>query len=264
MTAELTILEHLATYRYLTAEQLHLLGVTKNKRYLYATLQGLSVANKRGARRRGAWVEQVRFFRGAGMQYVWHLSKEGAAVLRELGHEVEAPRPRVFENDARHRINTVWCHIWARIFAEQNGLPLRFFRTYFDGAQRVKAGGASLIPDAVFLLGERLYALEMYDDKDATRVERQLLAYIPVLREAAIEAQHDYERGIRVLCVFAHAPTERLARDRLARLDEFDAPSRVFLFTSLGELFANRWRRLNGDVVEIQETTATVGAAGAA
>src|SRR4051812_45568051 len=101
---EFAVLDGLATYRFLTAKQLHRLGVTKNERHIYDVLHELE---KRGL------IERIKFgFKGAGMAYVWRLVLPGSRAHAEEARcdPVVVPR-RLSKNDREHCLGVVDFHI---------------------------------------------------------------------------------------------------------------------------------------------------------
>src|SRR5919202_4927807 len=101
---ELTILECLAAFRFLTAEQLMRLGTTKNAGHLYTTLRGLHG-------RRPRLVEKLDFGvlpKRGRLPVIYCLTPAGADRLARARREepvVVPARYELFPHDYFHRIN---------------------------------------------------------------------------------------------------------------------------------------------------------------
>jgi hypothetical protein len=269
------VLEALVTYRFLTAAQLHRLGISRSQRHVYSTLRTLApprqarTAKDAPARRRLPPIDYLEFgvLPGIGrLPALYFLTPHGAELLAEAQRqEKPAPVPervRLFRNDYFHRVNCVDFHIALRQDAARFGMRLDFFHVYFDHSAaprgrpepktRVALRQGALIPDAIFALTpqdgrQRLYAFEMYNGRETGRVERQLATYLEALDQEAIERAYRYEHGARVLCVFDQERGLALAQERLVRRPEFKPFAEYFLWKTLREAMADvltGWRQV--------------------
>lgn len=257
------ILTALATYRFLTAAQLRVLGVSDSRRYLYSTLRTLT-------QRRPAVIGELDFgvLPGRGrLSRLYHLTPAGADAVSSITGAAPPPtsvRMRLFNSDYFHRVNCVDFHIALRQWADRHGIVVDFFHTYFDPTNRTVRGGfhprtrvvvgdGAIIPDAVFAFttgdgAQRLCAFEMYNGSRTKYVEKQLAAYLPALKSEAIERTFEYPNAVRTLVVFDDQEATRLALARLLPRGDFEAASTQFFFKTLEEVypsFSEGWHQLH-------------------
>ena len=257
------ILTALATYRFLTPQQMVFAGVSHSRRHLYATLTTL-------ARRSPKLTSELDFgvLPGKGrLSRIYHLTPAGAELLEGEGRgEATAPaRVRLFNSDYFHRLNCVDFHLTLRTWAELHGATIDYFHTYFDHSEkrtsrggiqprtRIAAASGAIVPDAVFAFttadgAQRLCAFEMYNGVRTARVEQQLADYLPVLEHGAIEDAYAYEHAVRILAVFDTSAGETLARTRLASRADFRTFAPSFFFKTLEEARVDpiaNWQQLH-------------------
>lgn len=183
---ELTILGHLATYRFLTNRQLLTLGVTKHERHLQATLRSMAGAHRKprvsqagqGASTRSAQPERYRPYRspvinrfafgvlsGVGrLPYVYALTEHGAFLLAvtRVKEPVHVPSVVSFpKQEYFHRLGCIDCHLAIRTWAERNRSEIDFYHVDFTFSRKLKGrpiadtrvelkGGRAIKPDAIF------------------------------------------------------------------------------------------------------------------
>lgn len=230
---EQAVFEALATYRYLSAEQMMRLSVSRAKRHLYSVLRALTI-------RTPPVVVELDFGTLVGhgrLSRLYALTPHGADILAEaLGHceEIEAPtRVTKFMRDYFHRVNCVDFHIAVRQWAARFGATIDFFDTYYDHATgptarggflpktRIALSRGILVPDAVFRFttpdgAQRLCVFEMYNGTETARVEKQLRAYLTAHTEEAIENAYHYDAAARLVCVFDTRKGLELVGNRMA------------------------------------------------
>lgn len=279
---EVRVLEHLATYRFLTIKQLLALGATKHKRHLQATLRALAGIHEKEGRTaprryqpyRKPVVEQMRFginreVGGGKLPFVYTLTVQGAQLLAELRSD-ERPVyvsavPKFPRQEYRHRLGCTDCHIAVRTWAERNHNQARldFYHVDFNHSRKLKnrpiadtrvelTDGRVIKPDAVFRLTmsdqrERLYALEFWAGSEVALIEQKLELYRHALHDGAVERTFAFKHGVQVLAVFQQERTLRHVFERLEARANFQPFSRHFLFATLEELqedMASGWRQL--------------------
>ena len=95
---------------------------------------------------------------------------------------------------------------------------------------------------------KRLFALEVYEGRNTARADEQLMTYLDVIQQEAIERQFSFEHAVQVLAVFDTEAGERLTRDRLATRPAFAAlRGAIFLQNSrsaAGRFSQRGWRRV--------------------
>ena len=260
----LQIMEHLHTFRFLTAPQLFRLGVASHLNSVRRALRRFDTNRK--------LVDFDEFGalpRIGKLPRIYYLTHRGAKCLAEAWRvdqkEINYPRGvKLFSRDYFHRVATIDFHVELRLFSEKHDIAVEFFHTYFDtkGANRNTKPGDRLerltkipmkdgvfIPDGVFAVrtpdGERyLFSLEIYNGRDTKRVHQQLEKHLLCLREGSITELYGFQKANRVLCVFESEPALRAIEKRLAGDEVFSAAKRQFSLTTLPRIrenFAAGW-----------------------
>lgn len=270
---QLAILEALATFRLLTAEQLHAAGASQHVRHVRAVLNQLCPKLKGSlpsppARRANLPIDYLHFgnVTGRGSRAdVWHLTRAGGKLLAEVRGDPEPlrvpARIEPYPNEYQHRCHTVDCHIALRRWAQQDGFAVDHVHTYFGrGDERYRTRveyqrerkKAVIVPDAIAHLTsgkgiKRLYALEVYEGRKTARAVEQLVVYLDVIEQEAIERQFDFKYAVQVLAVFDTDAGERLTRERLAAHPGFANFAELFFFKTVPQVqsdFRRGWRRV--------------------
>jgi hypothetical protein len=255
-------LEALATYRYLTAEQLQRLNISKSIEHTRRVLRELVLL--RGYL--GRLVPGVSVGRLPNLHY---LTKKGAHVLAELkGVDLAAvpyvTRARMVQHTFFHRLNCIDCEITVRQWAQSNAATVEFYNQYFcfNGNKKgrrsltkitLQQGGFD--PDAVFMLScngvRRLFALEVQKNlRTAETVQKLLENYKPAVLQRAISAQFNYDYDPRILIVFDQDNAFDLVKQRLLELQFFRDYAPLFFFNTLDSFnlsFLENWRKLDTD-----------------
>jgi len=262
---EIAVYEALATYRYLTTQQMLKLKVSGSERYLYSTLRDLRNRKKRtvGSLDFGAMPTVGR------LPILYYLTEHGASILEDYGRAWETikhpKRVRLFSSDYFHRIRTIDFQIALRQWAEMNSANVDLFNTYFDFGQlkggraypktRVYWKGGSLVPDALFSFTtedgkQRLCTFEMHNGGRADRLANQVRQYVEAIHKEAIETVYQYDGAVRVLIVCEKPETQTalqkiMAKENMAK----SIKQRFFLkpFYELGNDFVDGWESIDGE-----------------
>lgn len=210
-------LEALAEYRFLTVQQMVILGVSKSATSLRDNVL------KPLARRSRAPVTHQDVGKVLGTSYVWSLTKRGAKDLAEAwGVEPDAiPYPKggiQFGSQYWHRLAQIDFHIAINQWANKIGaeVVLKHRDYVMIGSQRRKgqtaetkinlASGSYIIPDGIFgfkLNGTAyLYALEIHHGTSAQKATAKLQTYYEALMEHAISKKYKYEMSCYILSLF--------------------------------------------------------------
>jgi hypothetical protein len=261
----LKVMEHLHTYRFLTAPQLLRLDVASHINSLRRALRRFETSRK--------YVDFAEFGvvpKIGRLPRVYYLTERGAKYLAEAwrvdAKEINYPKGvKLFARDYFHRSATIDFHIELRLFAEQNELAVEFFHSYFDttGANRSENPADRLqrlskvpleegffIPDGIFAVhapdGSRyLYALEVYNGIDTKRVHAQMEKHLIALGEGHISELYNYPKAHRVLCLFEHENALKAAEKRLREDTAFtEKMRRQFALSTLAgirENFGGNW-----------------------
>ncbi|MCF2220995.1 hypothetical protein H9Q08_17050 [Chryseobacterium sp. PS-8] len=261
------ILTSLACYKFLTTGQLLELSCVSERTYLNKLLVNLK-------NRSQPLVGSITFGvhpKFGKLQSVHYITAHSVELLRELfGEEYPVRHPKgkhgLFQQDYFHRVHTIEVHIAMMRWAEQNGIEVGYFCTYFDKLSSGKDKGYKaesairlsdneyLIADAICLLKtparEELYAIEMYNGNDTHRVHGSLFQHLQALKKGQPSRQFELEYGSRVLCVFEFDAYKVQAMKRLAEDERFANAKKHFLFKSLEELKTQdffEWRLFDGE-----------------
>lgn len=247
------ILVALATFKYLTSGQLLFLEVMSDRANIN---KNIGLLKNRYKPIIGSVAFGVHPKLGK-LQSVHYLTPYGAMLLKENFGErffVRFPKGKngLFQQDYFHRINTINVHIAFNRWAMVNDLDLLFFRAYFDKLTTGKEKGYRaesaiivnekeyLIADALCMLQtprrEELYAIEMFNGDDTSRVLSSLFYHLQALSNGEPSKQFGLEYGSRVLCVFELENYKKHAMKRLSEDSRFASAKKHFLFKSLEEL----------------------------
>lgn len=234
----LRVLEHLATYRFLTVPQLQRLGIAEHRESVYRVLRRFKTT-----RRKLVEKKDFGFSPGRGnLPSVFYLSRQGAAFLADVHRAdpsgIKYPKGvHVFERDYFHRMATIDFHIALRQWANQKGAIIDFFDTYFDktGSNRGRRSGDKLrartrvdlsdrffIPDAIYLYTtadgrKHLAVVEIHNGMDTGRFMRQMEPHIQALREGAVTDKYGLDFANRSQWIFEHQAAMHAALKRIRR-----------------------------------------------
>ncbi len=263
-STESAVLEALATYRYMTAEQLVQAGVSISLPHVRTVLRKLQ-------RKRPAVVAGLNFgalpIEGKLPRMHW-LTPYGADVLEEMhggGATFDVPKKvRLFKHDYAHRRATVDTLISIRQWANSAGADVDFVHTYYDPRQkqsgklaprtRVLWEGGWLDADAILHFTMpggtgRLCALEVCRGRRTKEVEQKLETYLQAVSQAAIETAFAAEHEVRALFVFSEEQALELVKKRVNAHPYFEEFQTVFFVKTLDEVaddFLNNWQHFNG------------------
>ncbi len=229
--SQLKILKYLAMFKFLTTSQLIQLGVSNRKSNLSVMLKPL-----KDSRRALVGEMEFAFIPTKGrLENFYFLKAKGQKVLIEnqvlQSNDIKYPRGRsvVFTQDYFHRKYTIDAHIACLQDCLANDLQLIFFDRYFDkiGNNRVQKNlqaktrmelyGEYIIPDGALLIKSdsqsRLFALELYNDKNVKRISAQIEKHISGIKESALCRTYNIEKGHRLLAIFTDNKTKESVKE---------------------------------------------------
>lgn len=271
------IFDALATFRYLTPDHMMLLGVTKNKGYLYDTLSKLIWANKKEKKlRKPAVLVELDYgvLPGKGrLSRLYALTRHGADLLEEAqgeGRNLTIPKRIVATpSDYFHRCGSIDFHVALELWAHSENVQIDFYKAYYEPrgngsskfapVTRLKMDRGYLDADAFFAFTtsdgvKRLCAFEMCRGRRTKYVEDKLIAYMQACEKAVIENAFNYDHGARVLCVFEDARALELMQKRLAIEPTFDEYREIFFAKTLAnvmEEFKEGWCHFDDEQVAL-------------
>jgi len=207
--AALHILQQLAIYRYLTAQQLHRLGVSGGARldHVWERLRYLERLKLVGRQRFGVDPNE-----GKMPDVIW-LTARGAEYVE--GATFAGRRPQGGA-DIRHRLAIVDVHISLRAWAARHGWRVVEVRTEFDPSGRTAKAtavplqdGQTYVPDALALVSPddetRVLVIEVYRGGWKANLEhfrRQLPKLAAVAENSCVESELRATRRARFLLTF--------------------------------------------------------------
>ena len=247
------VLRALATYKFLTTGQLLILKIMTDRANMNKQLAELK---NRSRPLIGSITFGVHPTFGK-LESIHYLTSHGVCLLLECyGEQFTVKYPKgsnqIFQQDYFHRINLITVQIELYSWASKNEVSVLLFRTYFDKLSSGKTKGFRaesaieihgdnyLIADALCLLKtkrrEELYAIEMYNGDDTSRVHQSLFGHLQALKNGQPSRQFGLGYGSRVLCVFEKDIYKLKAMKRVAEDPRFVSSKVHFLFKSMEEL----------------------------
>lgn len=266
---EYRVLSALATYRFLTVNQMARLGIRKNPGKIGEKLirplraKGL-LDSKHYKPNFKSRVPSLHF-----------LKRPAVLALADLWNTdpESIPYPKYglrSDWEYHHRVGLVDIHISLRQWAEKKGHEVRFFDYDFDlvrgkvGYEKktgVELGKRRIIPDLNFLLdmtdGEvRLFSVELHNVSKPNRIVEQLLTHVAICKAQAIAKKYGHPHGNRVLSVYTDPAVMMSVKATLRQNIEFMplATAGVFLFNTLASLqnqFSDGWSMIDDGAVEV-------------
>lgn len=272
--SQITALELLAAFKYLTSSQFVKMGLFKKRAYVTNALKVLINTNK-------PLLAKHDFNPIDGkLESFYYLTKHGKNFLiDELEYteaQIKAPGSLspVRLKDYFHRKYTINFHIGFRQWLENNHGEISFLNYYFDktGNNRNSDNSSStyvtalnkiqldnahaFIPDinTMFSLdGEKyLYLFEQHDGKDTKRLFEQLYVHIIAISQRAVSKKYNFQKSHKVVVVCEHESVKNSVMQRLQKEKGIEDYNNFFIFKTNAELkedFYNNWTQLNGESV---------------
>lgn len=252
------ILEQVARYKFLTVSQMITLGVATQRSNLYT-----AIAPLRDTRR--PLIKEIKFGtdpRKGKLESFYHLTNRGKNDLLDNGlldeEEIKLPKgtSSLFTSDYEHRKLTLNCHIACALECQKKGVDLIQFDRYFDKTGNNRTGknlkaktsinylNGYIIADGSFLISKgktsRLYALELYNDRNTKRIISQLKKHMNGIKESALCHHFGIEKGHRVCSIFSNkgimdAVMERFDGENLTDYFFFK------MYNQVAESFLKNW-----------------------
>lgn len=270
MENQITALEWLATFKYLTSSQFVKMGLFKKRGYVTNALKVLIEMKK-------PLVAKHNFNPITGkLESFYYLTRYGKKfLLDELEYteaQIKVPKglSPVRLKDYFHRKTTIDFHIGLKRWLDSNGGEIDFLHYYFDKAGNNRSAdeskhvtalnqvqpdkAKSFIPDinTLFSLnGENyLYIFEQHNGSDAKRLFEQLYVHIIAISQRAISKKYNFQKSHKVVVVCEHASVKQSVIQRLQKEKGVEDYNNFFIFKTNAELeadFYNNWTLLNGE-----------------
>ncbi len=270
---QVTAIELLAQYKYLTSSQFVEIGQYKKRDYLTKALKPLVDMKK-------PLIAKHNFNPINGkLESLYYLTKYGVRFLIEEEEysedQIKAPRglSPVKLKDYHHRKFSVDFHLYFNQWLTSNNGEINFLNYYFDKfgnnrsddkSQVVSAlnriyidKSNSFIPDinSMFSIDDKkyLYLFEQHDGKDTKRLFEQLYVHIIAISKAAVSKKYKLQQSHKVVVVCEEQSVKDSVIKRLQREKGIEHYNNYFFFKTNAELkndFFNNWTLING-----QQTT---------
>lgn len=265
------ILLALARYKYLTAGQLLHLGIMSDRANLNKQIAELRLRKDPlvgsiafGVHPTIGKLENIHFLKAHGVEIVKdYLRME---MVRFPKNETQ-----LYQKDYFHRINTINVQIALQERVSKiDDCEILLFLTYFDKVSTGKKKGYRsessiqisendyLIADALCILQtpkrKEVYAIEMYNGDDTSRVHKSLFHHLRALSVGQPSRMFGLEYGSRILCIFELEVYKQMAMKRLFLDKNFAEAKFHFLFKTLEEIKQNvieDWWLFDGEKVSI-------------
>lgn len=266
---QITAIELLATYKYLTSSHFVKMGLYKKRGYLTNALKALVDMKK-------PLLTKHDFNPINGkLESFYYLTKYGKKFLiEELEYnenQIKAPSglSSIYLKDYYHRKLTIDFHIYLRMWLESKNTDVIFFNYYFDKSGNNRSDdkskyvtatnkvilnkNTSFIPDANTMFSvdgkEYLYLFEQHNGTDAKRLFEQLFMHINAMSDGAVARKYDIKKSHRVVVVCEYESVKKSVITRLQQGKGIEYYNNFFLFKTNAELeedFYNNWTLLNG------------------
>ncbi len=267
---QITAIELLATYKYLTSSQFVKMGLYKKRGYLTNALK-LLIDMKRPLLAK----HDFNPINGK-LESFYYLTKHGKKFLIE---ELDYPDAKIkvpsglnhFRfKDYYHRRSTIDFHIYLTMWLESKNGTIDFFNYYFDKAGNNRSDDRSkyvtalnkvildqntaFIPDVntMFSVDHKkyLYLFEQHNGKDSKRLFEQLYVHINAIANGAVAKKYDVKKSHRVAIVCEHDSVKKSVIARLQKEKGIERYNPFFLFKTSAELeedFYHNWTLINGE-----------------
>jgi len=268
--SQVTAIELLATYKYLTSSQFVKIGLYKKKEYLTKALKALVDMKK-------PLINKHNFSPVNGkLESFYCLTKFTKKYLmeeleyRESQIKVVKGRSPIYLKDYYHRRYTIDFHIYFRKWIEANDGQVEFFNYYFDKAGNNRSANSnnrvtalnrihidksnSFIPDAntMFSLDSKqyLYLFEQHNGKDTKRLFEQLHVHIIAISKGSVSEKYKIKKSPIVVVVCEYDSVKDSVIKRLQKERGIENYNNFFIFKTNAELeedFYNNWTLISGE-----------------
>jgi len=270
------VLEALAEFRYLTAQQMIDLGVSKSITSLRdKTLSRLERHKKHFIKSHDfGWIPQK-----GRLAKIFYLTKNGVKILAEYlriePDQIDYPKGGIqFSIDYSHRIHFIDFHIAFKDWAEQQKKEIEFFHAYFDKIGNQRAGkvrstaktrvqlertiytelkSKPFIPDGLTRYQDgdksRLVAIEIHNGVHSKRITHQLLEHLEALDQGLFSHKYQHKKMNFILSVHENQSTLDSVKRRLMERPEFRPLAPLFLFNRQDQAkadFSRGWTLADG------------------
>ena len=270
--SQITAIESLANFKYLTSSQFVKMGLFKKRDYLTKSLKKLLDVNN-------PLIAKYDFNPVNGkLESFYYLTKYGKMFLQnEFEYsldQIKAPRgyKTMQLKDYFHRRFTISFHIYLRQWLDNKNGEMLFLDYYFDKSgnnrssiknehvtalNRIKLKDTnSFIPDINTMFSidnkEYLYLFEQHNGKDSKRLFEQLYIHIIAISQGVVSDKYNFKKSHKVIVVCEFESVKKSVMNRLQKEVGIESYNNLFLFKTNEELdedFYNNWSCIDGTKV---------------
>lgn len=253
MDVALTILEHLATYSFLTKSQINYLWIVVCDKTYYQIMKRLREPSCRYVQTRKFpphpkyWaLEDMHYLLPRWRKYLIHQQK------RQPWNITMPFWASRFTTDYDHRKKTIRIHIVLKRAFDQSGYNIQHYAHYFKGAPipqtwwrecstKIAVHDGFLRADSIYLIKNdskhRLFCVEMHNGYDVIRIIQQLKQYWKALSLGSPSKKYGLSISCVVLVVFEYESTMHTTIERMQQDVFFTHLKPYFLFKTFSKLF---------------------------
>jgi len=266
---QITAIEWLASYKYLTSSQFVKMGLYKKRSYLTNSLKTLIDIKK-------PLISKHDFNPIHGkLESLYYLTKHGKKFLMdelEYGEtRIKAPSglSSVYLKDYFHRKFTIDFHIQLKRYLDSSNGKIIFLNYYFDKSGNNRSSDKHkhvttlnkiqldktnwFIPDinTKISLGDKecLFLFEQHNGKDSKRLFEQLYVHIKAISLGVVSDKYHLNEVHKVVVVCEEESVKDSVIHRLQKMDGIEHYNNFFIFKTNSELnkdFYNSWTLING------------------
>lgn len=267
---QVTAIELIAKYKYLTSSQFVEMGLYKHRDYLTKALRPLIIQKR-------PLIAKYDFNPINGkLESFYYLTKYGKHFLIDeleyIENQIKAPKgvAPIKLKDYHHRKFTIDFHLYLNQWLESNDGEINFLNYYFDKSGNNRTGDKnqhvtalnrihinrsnSFIPDinTKFSIDgkEYLYLFEQHDGKDAKRLFEQLYVHIVAISKGVVSQKYQFTKSHRVVVVCEFESVKNSVIKRLEKMDAIEHYNNFFIFKTNKELqkdFFKDWTLISGE-----------------
>jgi len=267
--SQITAIEYLANFKYLTSSQFVKMGLYKKRGYLTNSLKVLIDMKKPLLAK-----HDFNPIKGK-LESFYYLTKYGKNFLMdELDYrefQIKVPRglSPIYLKDYHHRKLTIDFHIYLRMWLKSNNSNVGFFNYYFDKSGNNRSNdkskyvtalnkiildkNTSFIPDVNTMFSvdnkEYLYVFEQHNGKDTKRLFEQLYVHIVAIANESVSKKYNIKKAHRVVVVCEHESVKNSVIQRLQKESGIEHYYNFFIFKTNAELeedFYHNWTLISG------------------
>ena len=268
--SQITAIQWLATYKYLTSSQFVKMGLYKKRGYLTNSLKAL-LDMKRPLLAKHDFNPM-----NGKLESFYYLTKYGKQFLMDecdyTDYQIKVPKglSPIYLKDYYHRKLTIDFQINLRTWLKSKNGEVDFFNYYFDKSGNNRSDdkskyvtalnkvildkSTSFIPDVntMFSVDDKkyLYLFEQHNGTDAKRLFEQLYVHIFAISKGVVSKKYHIQKSHRVVVVCEYESVKKSVIQRLQKESGIEQYNNFFIFKTNAELennFYDNWTLISGE-----------------